>query len=117
MISNIILAAAISVGPSAFMKPYDGDTLRLKLRLADIDTPEIKGDCQNESKLALVARDHSFHFITSYRVTITVVGKGYYGRPLVRVVRSDGLSLSDSLIKEGLAVPYVKGLKDNPWCQ
>lgn len=113
-----ILAASIAVGSGAFMKPYDGDTLRLKLRLADIDTPEIKGDCDNEIQLARTARDFSNRFIngSDERIIISFVGVGFFGRPLVRVCNPE-LCLSQALQAEVLAVPYVKGRKDNPWCK
>lgn len=108
-------ATSFDVGPRGYMSPYDGDTLRIKIRLAGVDTPEIKGDCENERQLAIRARQYTSDFIRASDTTVTVVGKGYYGRPLVNVCNRQRC-LSDLLLEEGLAVHYVPK-QPNPWCR
>lgn len=110
---SLLNAVAFTVGVGGFMEPYDGDTVRVKFRLAGVDTPEIKGSCEHERKLARKAQRFTSHFIKSGPATITVDGVGRYGRPLAVIV-VNGKDLGAELIKNGLAVPY--GKKGN-WCQ
>lgn len=106
---------SFDVGKKAFNKVYDGDTLNIRLRLAHIDTPEIKGQCLAEIDLAKQARDYTQAFIKTHRNTqITVVGVGRYGRPLVEI-NADGRYLNEELVNQGLARPYQPGQRS--WCQ
>ena len=96
-------------------KVYDGDTLtaevdlgfklwakKIKLRLAGIDTPEIRTKNQNEKVLALKARDRVRELCLGKEVTITTHGKGKYGRWLATVYIMEDVDLSICLISEGL---------------
>jgi micrococcal nuclease len=106
---------SFSAGSGAFLKLYDGDSLNIRTRLAHIDTPEIKGECDYEIKLALKARDYSQKFIKKNKsISIKVVGIGRYGRPLIEV-RSQGRYLNKELVDAGLARAY-KGRRE-AWCR
>ena len=95
---------------------YDGDTTRATFRIANIDAPEIKGQCDSERKLAIKARDFTRGWLTKGNVTINQEhprGMDTYGRVLVLIER-DGEDLGRALIKAGLARPWDG--KRHPWC-
>lgn len=90
----------------------DGDTLWFngeKIRIAEIDTPEINGRCPAERALALRARGRLVELLAAGPVRFQRVGKDRYGRTLARFG-----SVSEQLIREGLAHrwPSRKG-----WCK
>lgn len=97
---------------------YDGDTITVdidlgfgvwlkkqKIRLARIDTPEIKGD---ERAMGLIARDRVRELIMDKDVTIRTKKdkKGKYGRWIAEVIY-DNINLNDQLLQENLAKQYV----------
>lgn len=92
---------------------YDGDTLRATFRIENIDTPEIKGACDAEKKLAIRAKDFTKAWLAKGRVTIQQTGIDKYGRVLARVERN-GEDLGEALIAAGLARPW-KGRREK-WC-
>lgn len=92
---------------------YDGDTLRATFRIANIDTPEIKGACDSERKLALRAKKFTSDWLGKGDVTIKQTGVDKYGRILAVVTRgNDDLGLA--LIEAGLARPWA-GRREK-WC-
>jgi endonuclease YncB( thermonuclease family) len=105
----------LAAGSNAFLKVYDGDSLNVRTRLAHIDTPEIKGQCEFEIQLAKKARDYSQNFIKTHKsIEIKTVGVGRHGRPLVEI-RSEGRYLNQELVEAGLARVY-KGKRES-WCR
>lgn len=92
---------------------YDGDTISAKFRIENIDTPEIKGACDAEKKLAIRAKDFTRAWLAKGKVTIHQSGIDKYGRILARVERN-GEDLGEALIKAGLARPW-KGRREK-WC-
>lgn len=113
-----------------FLDNYDGDTISvniigwpdiigtdISIRVAGIDTPEIRGKCVNEKYEAIKAK----RFVTkkllfAKRIKILNPVRGKYFR-IVGDVWYDGELLSQQLLDEGLAVPYDGGTKTNPWCE
>lgn len=101
------------------VRVVDGDTFwsgSEKVRIADIDTPEVAARCAAEAVLAAQAT----------RRTRALLGEGgwrmypsgdrdrdSFGR-LLRTVEKPGRSLGDMLIAEGLARPYAGGRRS--WC-
>lgn len=98
----------------------DGDTVWIdgeKIRIADIDTPEI-GDpkCDWEYDQGIKARDRLQELMNSAPFEVRPIGtrdEDRYGRKL-RVLVSDGHSLGDVLVSEGLARTW-SGRRE-PWC-
>jgi len=87
----------------------DGDTIRygeLKIRLANIDTPEIRDfKCNSELDLGRQARDRLLQMVNAGPFQIVYKGgpdEDRYGRKL-RAIERDGRSFGDVLISEGLA--------------
>lgn len=97
----------------------DGDTFWFrgeKIRIADIDTPEISSPrCEDEKHVGAIARDRllvllsagSFSLLSGWRDT------DRYGRKL-RTVARDNRSLGETLVEEGLARRWNEPRRN--WC-
>jgi len=108
---------------------YDGDTCMMSLpgihplfgdhipvRLAGIDTPEMKGQCEREKQLARQARDLVRSTLSQARtIYLRKASRDKYFR-IDALVLADGQDLSEILITQGLAVPYDGGTKIKDWC-
>lgn len=92
---------------------YDGDTVRATFRIANIDAPEIQGQCDYERKLAVRAKEFTRVWLAKGHVTIKQTGIDRSGRVLATVERN-GEDLGEALIKAKLARPWVG--KRQPWC-
>ena len=98
----------------------DGDTIWLegvKIRIADIDTPEISQPrCDIEYDLGIRARDRLVVLLNQGEFSAVPIGnrdEDQYGRKL-RVLMRDGRSIGDQLVAEGLARTW-SGRRE-PWC-
>lgn len=98
----------------------DGDTIWLegvKIRIADIDTPEIsQPKCDYEYDLGIKARDRLVVLLNQGEFSSVPIGnrdEDQYGRKL-RVLMRDGRSIGDQLVAEGLARTW-SGRRE-PWC-
>jgi len=83
----------------------DGDTVwiaREKIRIADIDAPEMKGKCPAESARARQARDRLVALLREGGVTIARQGQDRYGRTLAHLANHQG-GIGAQLVSEGLA--------------
>ena len=119
------------VGPVTYHTCYDGDTCMISIpgvpplfgdhipvRLLGIDTPEIKGQCEEEKARAREARDFARTLLSEAKeVRLVQASRGdKYFRVLGRLV-ADGKDLSQSLLDAHLAVAYNGGTKIAQWCQ
>ena len=98
----------------------DGDTFWLdgvKIRIADIDTPEISEPrCDYEYQLGMRATHRLVELLNDGPFELTTIGsrdEDQYGRKL-RVVMRGGRSLGDQLVSEGLARTWTG--RREPWC-
>ena len=89
-----------------------------RVRLADVDTPEIHGQCDDEIKMALRARDRIADLLPGGSVVDlrNITDDKYLGRIDADVYLSDGRSLSKILLDENLGRPYDGGRRA-PWCE
>lgn len=108
---------------------FDGDTfsakvflnkdikISVRVRILDIDTPEISGQCQNEIGKANLAKERLKELlpIGSFVKLSNIKDDKYLGRIDAYVINSKGQNVSDIMIKEGFARKY-KGKKRLPWC-
>lgn len=108
---------------------YDGDTFRtnipayskivgrnIPIRIANIDTPEIKGKCKYEKKLAIKARNFTKkHLNSALKIRLNNIKRGKYFR-IIANVKVDDQDLGDMLLSEGLAYRYYGGRKKS-WCK
>ena len=105
----------------------DGDTIviskvtrnlwqeKISVRLAGIDTPEMRAKCPYEKGLAIRAKDRLEGLLMRARVvSVDDARRGKYFRILGEVL-ADGENVAATLIKEGLAVTYSGGRKRD-WC-
>ncbi|MCO4848717.1 MAG: thermonuclease family protein [Yoonia sp.] len=102
---------------------YDGDTVALDCadgrktaRLVGFDTPETKNfGCAAEKALGDEATLRLRALAASGELTFDGNGEDKYGRVLA-VMKIGGIDVSNTLIDEGLAVPYAGGKRIN-WCR
>ena len=107
---------------------YDGDTFRVNIagwpsiigtnipiRVAGVDTPEIKGKCGSEIALATQARDFAARMLESGQpIILTNIRRGKYFRVIADVWIGEH-NLAQGLIKNGLGRAYDGG-KRYGWC-
>lgn len=87
------------------------------IRLNGLDTPEIKGQCDEEKVLAREARDFARTLLSEAKeVRLVQASRGdKYFLVLGRLV-ADGKDLSQSLLDAHLAIAYNGGKKTAQWC-
>jgi len=110
---------------------YDGDTCTVSLqptipalfgdhitvRLAGIDTPEMKGMCDKEKALARQAQAFTQKLMTEAQAIELIEPKrDKYFRILARVM-ADGKEVAQELVVAGFAVPYNGQGKKKDWCE
>ncbi len=107
---------------------YDGDTFRVNInswpevigrrvpvRIAGIDTPEMRGKCKEEKELSLLAKQFTVMSLRTAKVIeLRDIHRGKYFR-LIADVYVDGKSVAKELISNKMAVNYDGGKKVN-WC-
>ena len=96
---------------------YDGDTCTTsqgeKIRLACIDTPEIRGK-RSDPIPAKAARDYLNNLVKGKEVNIRRVTEDRYGRT-VGELTIDGMNLQQNLVNEGHATIFKKYSKPCTW--
>jgi endonuclease YncB( thermonuclease family) len=113
-------AAGAVMATPALVRVIDGDTFDYdgtRIRIADIDTPEVRGRCAYEIELAARATDRVEVLLGQGAFELRPLPSGRdedrYGRKL-RIVTRDGQSLGDTLVSEGLARTWTG--RREPWC-
>ena len=115
--------------PADIVAVVDGDTLSVRahiwlgqevatlVRLAGIDTPELKGECESERVRARAAKNFLERTVANGPVTLAQIRyEKYAGRVMAKVAAPDGSDLSERMIAAGFARAYDGG-KRLPWCQ
>jgi micrococcal nuclease len=116
-------ALAHSVSSAGAVQPapivIDGDTFRLgleRIRIANIDTPELAGACWTERVAARLAQAELRRLLAQPGDLILVrKGKDKFGRTRA-VVFKGRANIGQQMIREGHARAYAGGPKLN-WCQ
>ena len=114
--------------PARVLRVIDGDTIVVRariwlgqgvetqVRLDGVDTPELRGKCERERRLARKARDFIVSHTAEGRVILRNIQYGKYaGRVVARVQTLDGEDFSMALLKAGLGKPYNGGHRGS-WC-
>lgn len=115
-----------------YVRNYDGDTITVNIpglhpligknigiRVAGIDTPEIKGKTKCESLVALKAKVVVSDIMRNAEsITLKNVKRGHYFR-IVADVYADQRNVGDHLLRLGYAYKYNGGRKrtDIDWCE
>lgn len=111
--------AAVVLNPS--IRVIDGDTFDRggeRIRLANIDAPELHAGCRGERETAWEARQAVAYWLRYGRdIDIHRRGTDRYGRTLA-VVYVDGRDIGESLVKAGLARRWlpVAPKVERDWC-
>jgi len=115
---------------AVYVRNYDGDTVtfdlpglhpiigdKISIRVNGIDTPEIRGKCEQEKYSAEQAKEMVADILKDAEtITLKNITRGKYFRIMADVF-VDGESLADELIEAGMAVPYDGGTKTHNWCE
>ena len=104
--------------PTTIIKScYDGDTCTAskgeKIRLACIDSPELKGDKANPIP-AKKARDYLNNLIANKLVSIKRITFDKYGRTVAELYK-DEINIQKLLVDKNLAKIYKKYSYQCPW--
>ena len=129
----ILIISGVSYSNSYFhnievVRVIDGDTIvvtlpgipevfgkKISIRLAGIDTPEMRAKCPYEKGFAIRAKDRLEGLLMKARVvSVDDARRDKYFRILGEVL-ADGENVAATLIEEGLAVTYSGGRKRD-WC-
>jgi endonuclease YncB( thermonuclease family) len=109
----------LAASPS-LVRVIDGDTFDYagaRIRIADIDTPEVHGRCPYETALAARATARTRQLLAAGAFELQPLPSGRdedrYGRKL-RIVTRGGQSVGDVLVAEGLARTWTG--RREPWC-
>ncbi len=96
---------------------YDGDTCTTidgeKIRLACIDTPELKGEKANPI-LAKEARDFLNNLVSNEQVSIRRITFDRYGRTVGELIKKD-INIQELLVKKGYGKIYKKYADQCEW--
>jgi micrococcal nuclease len=111
-------AASSTAAAPAAVRVIDGDTFHYRgerIRIADIDTPEVSGQCAEERARAAEATRRLRTLLAEGPFELMRLGRDEdgYGRKLRLVIRG-GQSIGDQLVAEGLARTW-SGRRE-PWC-
>lgn len=119
------VAAEVTPGPvpASVVSVYDRDTLTVKaepwpgiivdtcVRVNGIDTPEIRGKCQEEKYLANQARNRVRELVGE-RVELRNIRLGKFAGRVVADVWRGETRIADVLIEEGLGHEYPGGTRE-----
>ena len=105
-------------GSVRFNCVVDGDTVWIdgeKIRILNLDAPEVKGACAKESRIAAEATRHLIRIVSDQPLAIMRDGEDRYGRTLARIVTPDG-DAGQLLIGTGTAARWNPGNRRD-WCR
>ena len=118
LVISVLLCAATC--ETEQLRIWDGDSFLVgmqsgseRIRVQNIDAPEIDGQCIEEIQRANWAKNRLADIMNESRVEIVRSGKDKYGRTLARV-SVNGVDAGDTLIAEGLARVWTG--RRQPWC-
>jgi micrococcal nuclease len=114
--------------PADVVRVIDGDTVEMRaavwldlhmttrVRLKDIDAPEMKARCPAEARLAEAATAGLERLLAGQRLFLTDLARDKYGgRVVARIVTQGGADIGADLLRQGLARPYA-GSRQRGWC-
>ena len=114
-----------------YVRNYDADTVtfnipklhpligkHVNVRVAGVDTPEIRTKDQCEKRKAVAAKKLVQNLLKkANRVDLRNISRGKYFRIVADII-IDGVSLQELLLKSGHAYSYTGGTKKKvDWCQ
>ncbi|WP_320677370.1 thermonuclease family protein [Prochlorococcus sp. MIT 1300] len=120
----LLLVLVIVLAPPALAQTtitidrcYDGDTCTStegeKIRLACIDTPELRGK-RADPVPAKAARDYLNGLVAGEEVSIRRITKDRYGRTVAELSK-DGINIQERLVDKGFASVYQRYADQCTW--
>ncbi|WP_320667948.1 thermonuclease family protein [Prochlorococcus sp. MIT 1307] len=120
----LVLLLLLAVGAPVLALPtvtiqscYDGDTCttttKEKIRLACIDTPELRGS-RADPIPAKAARDYLNRLVAGEDVAIRRITKDRYGRTVAEISKAD-VNIQQRLVEKGFARIYKRYANQCPW--
>lgn len=121
--------AGETIKPKSIIRVYDGDTFtinvdgdcpgvlcnRIPVRINGIDTPEIRGKCEQEKIGAIDSRTYLAQLLLNAKeIELRNLGRDKYFRINAEVF-ADGVNVGADMISKGLARPYSGGRRSG-WC-
>lgn len=97
----------------------EGDiNVSVRVRIRNVDTPEIKGECEYERNMASRASRRLGELIPVGSIVelTNIKDDKYLGRIDANVIDSNGQDIGSLLIREGLGRKYNGGRRDK-WCK
>lgn len=96
----------------------DDTKITVRVRLINVDTPEIHGECESEIRAAFAAKARLSELLPvgSVAELRDIKDDKYLGRIDARVLTADGRDVGNVLIHEKLGRPYSGGRRDG-WCK
>ena len=96
----------------------NGANVDVRVRLRNVDTPEMHGECESEIRRANVARERLVQLAPRGTVVElkNIKDDKYIGRIDANVILPDGRDIGRVLINEKLGRPYSGG-KRAGWCE
>ena len=130
VLSVMLFGVSANAVPATTDYIFDGDTfsaqvslasdvkITVRVRLINIDTPEMNGKCVAEKVMAQSAKDLLATLLPRGTVVDlqNIKDDKYLGRINANVILPDGRDVGEVLIDSGLARRYSGG-KRKPWCQ
>ena len=103
---------------SALVKLDDGIEVSARVRIRNVDTPEIHGDCEYERNLALRAKTRLTEILPTGSVVElqNIRDDKYLGRIDANIIDSHGTDVGMRIIREGLGRKYNGGRREK-WCK
>lgn len=129
-LAMIFIAGSAHAAPAVVDYIFDGDTfaayvqlqddvrISVRVRLMNVDTPELHGECEYEITRANMARERLAELIPVGSVVelSKIKDDKYLGRIDAYVKTPDGRDVGEILISEKLGRPY-KGGRRAGWCE
>ena len=117
LLAALVLPTAVSSKNINIESCYDGDTCtstqREKIRLACIDTPELRG-AKADPIPAKEARDYLNSLVAGRDVDIRRITKDRYDRTVAEL-SINGINIQQIMVKKGYAKIYSKYAYQCPW--
>lgn len=103
---------------AAYVNLQDDITIAVNVRLMNVDTPEIHGECDYEINMAMRAKERLAQLapVGSVVELSRIKDDKYLGRIDAYATLPDGRDIGQILIDEGLGRPYSGGRRA-PWCK
>ena len=130
IVAGLVIGTGARAVPAVVDYVIDGDTfgatvlfdddifVPVRVRILNIDTPEIHGKCKSEINKAHLAKDTLLSILPQgTKVELdSIKDDKYLGRIDANVVLKDGRNVGDIMINRGLARPYKCGRRSG-WCE